>query len=271
MQQDFASRLQYARILIREFVISDFKIRYQGSVLGYAWALLRPLMMYIILYVIFFYFLKIGQGVKHWPPALMAGLVIWSFFAEVTKQGLTSIVGHGAIMRKMNFPRYTIIVAASMSALINLLINMLVVLIFMFADNVGLSWGFAVGLLYILEIFIFGIGVALILSTIYVRYRDINFIWDVVTQALFYGSAVLYPVSRISSVSLVAAQVLLLNPVANGIQSFRKYAISQDTSTIVDLSSNVIVQAGPHIITVVVFIYGVYLFSRSSPRFAEEV
>src|SRR5690348_2520218 len=102
-------RYNYSLILLRELVITDFKLRYQGSVLGYVWSLLRPLALFLILYFVFAKFLRIGDAVPHFPVYLLLGIVIWNYFAEVTNGGVSAIVGRGDLIRKLNFPKYVIV------------------------------------------------------------------------------------------------------------------------------------------------------------------
>lgn len=269
MKSKIHDKYRYSVILLKELVVTDFKLRYQGSTLGYLWSLLRPLFLFVILYVVFVYFLKIGKGVPHWPVAMLLGIVMWNFFAEVTNQGLKSVVGAGGIIRKINFPKYVILFATSMSALINLFINLLVVAVFMVLNHVNLSWSAAMLPLFILEIFLFGIGVAFILSTIYVKFRDVNYIWEIIMQALFYGSAVLYPVSRVLDISNLAGHLLLLNPAAQAIQDARETLIP--TLRPAGLSENIFFALGPIMITGVVLLFGAWLFKKRSPHFAEEI
>src|SRR5579871_4476279 len=119
------------RALLAELVRTDFKLRYQGSVLGYAWSLLRPLLIFLILYLVFVKFLKLGTGVPHYPVYLLLGVVIWNFFSEMTMQGLGSIVGRGDLIRKIRIPRWIIVLSSSLSALINFFLNLVVIVIFM--------------------------------------------------------------------------------------------------------------------------------------------
>src|SRR5579871_2951566 len=118
------------RALLAELVRTDFKLRYQGSFLGYAWSLLRPLLIFVILYVVFVKFLKLGNSIPHYPVYLLLGIVIWNFFIEMTTQSLGSIVGRGDLIRKIRIPRWIIVFSSSLSALINLLLNLVVVGIF---------------------------------------------------------------------------------------------------------------------------------------------
>src|SRR5690606_30146606 len=132
----------------------------------------------------FVYFLKIGSGIQHWPIALLLGIVIWNFFSEVTNQGLKAIVSNGSMIRKINFPKYVILLSTSVSALINMLINLFVVVIFMLVSKVEFSWSMLLVPLFIAQVYLFALGLAFILSTIYVKYRDINFVWEVIMQGL---------------------------------------------------------------------------------------
>lgn len=265
-----SERYRYSTILLKELVKTDFKIRYQGSTLGYIWALLRPLFLFIILYFVFVYFLKIGSGIQHWPIALLLGIVIWNFFSEVTNQGLKAIVSNGSMIRKINFPKYVILLSTSVSALINMLINLFVVVIFMLVSKVEFSWSMLLVPLFIAQVYLFALGLAFILSTIYVRYRDINFIWEVVMQGLFYGSAILYPISRIAETHNTLAQILLINPVAQAIQDIRNAAIGPHMQTLATISDGGFVKFIPYIIVSLVLILGALYFRHRSPHFAEE-
>jgi ABC-2 type transport system permease protein len=113
-------RYRYSAIILKQLVVTDFKLRYKGSVLGYLWTLLRPLALFAVLYVVFVNFLRFGDDIPHYPVYLLLGVVLWSYFVEVTVNGVTSIVGKGDLMRKLSFPRYVVVIAGSVSALINL-------------------------------------------------------------------------------------------------------------------------------------------------------
>lgn len=256
---------------MRELVITDFKLRYQGSVLGYLWALLRPLFLFIILYVFFVYILHIGGEIRHWGVALLLGIVMWNFFSEVVKQGLKSIRSSSGIISKINFPKYIIVVSTSLSAVINLLINLVVVLIFAIINHVEPSWGVLLVPLFLLELYVFALGLAFLLSTINVKFRDIDYIWDVVSQALFYGSAIMFPINRVTKMSHDIAQLLLVNPLAQSIQDARYFAITKDVQTVHVLTDNLLLIVAPYIVMVVMFAVGALYFRRRSPYFAEEI
>src|SRR3954454_2622557 len=147
------------RALLSELVRTDFKLRYQGSALGYAWSLLRPLLLFVILYVVFVKFLKLGVGIPHFPVYLLLGIVIWNFFNEMTVMSLGSIVGRGDLIRKIRIPRWIIVLSSSISALINLFLNMIVVLVFLFVNHVDLLKPTLWLPLIFLEVYIFALGI----------------------------------------------------------------------------------------------------------------
>src|ERR1017187_4278418 len=171
-------RYRYSLILLRELVRTDFKIRYQNSILGYVWSLLRPLLLFVILYFVFTKFLKVGTGVPHYPVYLLLGLLFWNFFVEVTSGSVTAIVGKGDLIRKINFPKYIIIVAVLSSGLIKLSLTAVVVAIFMIAGHVAVSWQALLLIPLLLELVVIAVTVAFFLSTAFVRFRDVSYIWE---------------------------------------------------------------------------------------------
>jgi ABC-2 type transport system permease protein len=272
MKSKYVQKYRYSLILLKELVITDFKLRYQGSALGYLWSLLRPLFLFVIMYFVFVYFLRIGNDIPHWPVALLLGIVLWNFFAEVTNNGVTSIVNQGDVIRKINFPKYIILLSGSVSALINLALNLVVIALFMIINKVDLHWLALISPLYILEIFIFALGIAFLLSALFVKLRDINYIWEIVMQGLFYASAVIYPISLVIEKSNVLAQVLLLNPVSQAIQDVRRTLVYDQTPTLYSVSgNNIVLTLVPIIFAIIVFIVGAWYFKKQSPTFAENV
>ena len=273
MYKKLYAKYRYSLILLRELVITDFKLRYQNSLLGYMWAVLKPLFTFIIMYVFFVVVLGVGKEIPHWGVALLLGIVMWTFFQEVVNQGLKSITANGGIIRKINFPKYIIVISTSLSAVINLLINLVVVALFAAIDHVPLSWGMLLIPLFILELYIFGVGVAFFLSTFNVKYRDTGYIWDVISQALFYGSAIMFPLNRIVAMDNghFIALIASLNPISQAIQDARYYGVTDKVDTVLTLTQNGLIIAAPIVLSVVVFICGALYFRSRSPRFAEEI
>ena len=257
------------RALVSELVRTDFKLRYQGSALGYAWSLLRPLLLFMILYVVFVKFLKLGKGVPHYPVYLLLGIVIWNFFLELTVQGLGSIVGRGDLIRKIRIPRWIIVLSSSISALINFLLNMLVIIIFMLINHVDLLKTTLWLPLILIEVYVLALGLSLFLSAAFVKYRDINYIWEVVLQAGFYLTPILYPLALITNLKL--QKVILISPMGQAIQDARYSTITHQTLTGAQVFGGGWYQYIPYALTALIFIIGAAYFRRESKYFAENI
>ncbi|HLZ14439.1 MAG TPA: ABC transporter permease [Candidatus Saccharimonadales bacterium] len=257
------------RALLRELVATDFKLRYQGSVLGYAWSLLRPLLMFLILYVVFVKFLKFGAGVPHFPVYLLLGIVVWNFFAEMTSQSLGSVVARGDLIRKVRIPRWIIVISSSLSALINFLLNLIVVAIFMVINHVDLLRTGLLLPLILVEVYIFALGMSLFLAAAFVRFRDVSYIWEVVMQGAFYLTPIIYPLSRITNVTF--QRLLLLNPMAQAIQDARYAIVTHQTVTAGHVLAGHWYMYAPHLIVLVTLVGGVWYFKREARYFAENI
>lgn len=261
-------KYRYSVILLRQLVITDFKLRYQGSFLGYVWSLLRPLALFVILYFVFVKFLKFGSDVPHFPVYLLLGVVIWNYFSEVTTGGVASIVAQGNLIRKLNFPKYVIVLAGSFSALINLGINLLVVFGFMVWNGVDFRNEAILAPLLIIELFVFSLALAFWLSALFVRLRDVNYIWEVIMQAAFYATPILYPLSMIPE---KVAKVLLLSPIAQLIQDLRYLLVTDRTVTLGSAYGNEWMRIIPVGIVVAMALSAALYFKKRSKYFAEEV
>ncbi len=257
------------RALLAELVRTDFKLRYQGSILGYAWSLLRPLLLFLILYVVFVKFLRVGGDVPNFPIYLLLGIVLWTFFAEMTSMSLGSIVGRGDLIRKIRIPRWIIIVSASVAALINLGLNLLVVLAFMFFNKVDLLQSSLWLPLILLQIYILGLGLSLFLAAAFVKYRDISYIWEVILQAGFYATPILYPLTLITNINY--QKILLLNPMAQATQDARYAIVTHHSVTISQVFSNPWARLIPLAFSVAVLVIGVFYFKKEASTFAENL
>lgn len=258
------------RILLRELVVTDFKLRYQGSVLGYLWSVLKPLLLFAILYVVFDKFLKFGKGIEHFPVYLLIGVILWSFFMEATTQGLNAIVKRGSLIRKINFPKYIIVISGTVSSLINLAINLGVVFVFILVNGVSISFSSLLFIPLVIELYIFALAVAFFLAALNVKYRDVGYLWEVFLQAAFYATPIIYPIQLIMSQSHTAAGLLLLNPVAQVIQDTRYWLITHDSIRPVDLLTGVMVFV-PFVIIGITSLLAVIYFKRNQKYFAELV
>lgn len=266
--EELKQRYQYAIILLKQLVRTDFRLRYQGSFLGYLWSLLRPLLLFIILYIVFAKFLRVGDQIPNYPVYLLMGIVIWNYFVEVTSGSISSIVGRGDLLRKLNFPKYVIVLAGSFSALINLSINFIVIIAFMAVTSVDISRYVIFAPLILAELFIFSLALAFFLSALFVRFRDINYIWEVLLQGAFYATPILYPLTLIPH---NAAKLLLLNPVAQMIQDFRYMLVTPQTQTIDQVYGTQWIRFFPFVITLLFALFASRYFRKHSKNFAEEV
>ncbi len=248
-------------------VVSDLKLRYQASVLGYLWTILRPLAIFSILYVVFARFIRLGEGIPHYAVYLLLGIVTWGLFLEMTSQGLTSVVVRAPLLRKVSFPRYVVVLSVAAYVLISFALNLLVIAIFMIAQGVQVR----VDTLYLLPLFVqlmaISLSMALFLSALYVRLRDVDYIWQVLMQAAFYITPILYPLTMVPE---RWARILILNPVAQIIQDARYVLVTDQTQTISQLWGTQWARAIPVGITLVLAAWSVIFFRRRSRTFAEE-
>ena len=254
--------------MLKQLVKTDFKLRYQGSVLGYLWSLLRPLALFIILYIVFAKFLKFGNTIPYFPIYLLLGIVLWNYFSEVTSGSVSAIVGRGDLLRKINFPKYTIILAGSLAALINLLLNFVVVAVFMVFNDVDIRMTILWLPLLVLELFTLSLALAFFLSAAFVRFRDISYIWEVALQGAFYATPILYVLSIIPP---RAAKILILNPMAQIIQDMRYILVTPNTLTIDKIYGTHVARIVPVFIVLLITLISATYFRRRSKYFAEDV
>lgn len=259
------------RILLSELVRTDFKLRYQESALGYLWSVLSPLLLFAILYIVFDKFLGIGRGIEHFAVYLLVGVVLWRFFTEATNNGMKTIVQRGSLIRKINFPKYIIVISGTISSLINLAINMGVVLVFVLINGVELSWQAVLIVPLIIELYVFALAIAFLLSAVNVKFRDVSYLWDVFIQAAFYATPIIYPLTIVADMSATVAQILLVNPVAQVIQEARYFLVTTDSMTMWQLTDSFMIQTIPYAIILIVGIAGAWYFKVSQGKFAEEI
>lgn len=264
-------RYRYSTILLKQLVKTDFKLRYQSSVLGYIWSLLRPLFLFLVLYLVFVVVLKTGGDVPHFGVYLLVGIVLWNYFVEVTTGSVASIVMKGDLMRKVNFPRYVIVLAGSFSALINLALNLLVVMFFIWLGHAEPNRYILLMPILILELFVFSLSVAFFLSAVYVRFRDINFIWEVLIQVGFYATPILYSFSYISSKSEIGAKIAMLNPMAQIIQDARHGLVTNQSATLTSTFHTRAAYIFPLLIILTITLVSVVYFRKRARFFAEDV
>lgn len=257
------------RAILSEMVRTDFKVRYQGSALGYLWSILKPLALFGIMYIVFTVVWPVARGVEYYGVYLLLGIVFWNFFNETTSAGARSIVEQGSLIRKIDIPRYLIVLASSISALINLGLSLIVVLIFAIISNIPLSFSWLLVIVFGLELYFLALGTALILSTAYVKFRDIAYIWEILLQAGFYASAIIFP---LQAVPIQFHKFFFLNPVVQIIQDARlAFVQSSEIVTVWNVASSWWWKIIPLLIVSLIGFFGVIYFRKKSKYFAENV
>lgn len=255
--------------IFKEMVRADFKMKYQGSVLGYLWSLLKPLLMFLVLYLVFAVAFKVGDTIPNYPIYLLLGIVLWNFFSETTLNGLQAVVAREDLIKKIKIPRWIIIISTSASAVINLCLNLVVVVAFAIFTNMDFAWTTLLLPVFILEIYVFALGLSLLLSALFVKYRDISYIWDVVIQAGFYATPILYPTTLITNQTIL--QLVILNPVASAMQGARHAFVTTETVTIGDVFGSPYAFLLPLCISATFLVLGVLYFKKQSKYFAENL
>lgn len=251
--------------LIREIAISDFRLKYQDSFFGYLWSLVKPMTTFAIYYVIFSNVFNVGSTVANYPLYLFVGVVLFSFWGEATSIGLNSIVSRGGLIRKVYFPRFVLVVSSTLTSFFTFLLNMIVVLIFAYFSGVQFGLHTLMVIPYILEIFLLIVGVSFYLGALYVRFRDISHIWEVVNQALFYASPIVYSLVLLPE---FYAKLAILSPLAQIIQDMRTALLGYDA-----LSTGAYWSFAfwPHLIVLGILVSGYFVFQKMAVKFAEEV
>jgi ABC-2 type transport system permease protein len=227
--------------------------------------------MFVILYFVFTVFLGTNKGIPHKAVYLFLGIVLWNYFGEMTTGSVGAILGKSDLLRKINFPKYVVIMAVAASATINLILNAIIVAIFMAFSHVSISWDAFLVLPLLLELFILALGLAFFLSALFVRFRDVSYIWDVLMQAGFYGTPILYSLTQIAHAHHKVGQALILNPMAQIIQDSRYLLVTRTNATIYTLyHGQAWVWLIPISITILIGIFGALYFRSRSKFFAEE-
>lgn len=257
-------------ILLKEMIKTDFKLRYQGSLIGHLWSILKPLLLFTIMYLVFVKFLRFDDGTPHYAVSLLLGMVTWSFFTEATSMGMSSIVARGDLLRKLNFSKEIIVLSALSGAAINYAINLLVVFIFAVVNGVALSWNILIIIPIFIELLFLSAGISFILSTLFVKYRDIGPIWEVILQAGMYATPIIYSLTYILNKGHhQIAELMMLNPMAQMIQDLRHFIVYSGSQRGWDLISNQYIALIPYLLPVVVFVIGYVIFNKNAKKFAE--
>ena len=253
--------------LTRTLTLSDFKLKFYGSALGYLWQLIRPLLLFGILLIVFTKFIKFGKT-PHYEVLLLLGIVLYSFVNEGVSNAVDSVVAREPLVRKIQFPRLVIPATVVATAFLNLLLNLVAVVIFATIRHAYPQWQWLELPLIMLLMVLLTSGLAMLVSCLYVRYRDIKPITEVVLQALFYGTPIFYPVEHIGAT--LRHLLVMLNPFAAIIQA-AKHAFVPSAMTVSEAAGGTVNLLVPLAIILGLFALGLWVFSREAPRIAEEL
>jgi ABC-2 type transport system permease protein len=255
--------------LTRTLAITEFKLRFFGSVLGYLWQLMRPLLLFGVLYVVFTQFVRLGGGVEHYPVVLLTGILLYTFFAEATGMSVTSVVDRENLVRKIQFPRLAIPMSVVLTAAINLALNFVAVGLFMAISGVEVRGSWVQLPVLLLGLVAFAAGISMLLSALFVRFRDMKPIWEVGLQVMFYASPILYPVESIPSEK--AQHLLMMNPLGAIIQQARHAVIDPSAPGAAAVTGSLWWMAVPVGLIAVLLVLGFWVFNREAPRIAEDL
>ena len=255
---------------------NEFKLRFFGSALGYIWQLVRPLLLFGVLYVFFTKVAKVNNqsapGYKYYGAQLLGSIVLFTFFAEATAGAVRSVVDRENLVRKIQFPRMVIPLSVVLLASFNLALNLLVVLGFALLEGVTPTLSWLELPLIVAALAVFATGIAMLLSALFVSLRDIQPIWEVISQILFYISPVIISVETVrEKVSTTVFHLYMLNPLAVILQQFRHAMITHDTLSAGQALGSWAALLAPLAIVLATFALGFYVFNRSAPLVAENL
>ncbi len=254
--------------LTRELAVTSFKLKYTGSVLGYLWSLFKPTMNFAILYVIFAKLFHIGASTDNYVLQLLLAIVLFTFFQETTVTAMNSIASAGNMIRKAYFPRAILVVAATISSVMTFLINLtLIILIALPIHRLSIGWRSLTVPLFMIELYALVLGVSLLLSSLFVFFRDLGHIWEISMQLLIYGSAVMFPLSIFDKNHQVLKVAVCANPLAQIIEDMRHALVTPKVPWTVEIMGWAYV--APLALVVILCVLGWYIFRRLTPRFAE--
>jgi ABC-2 type transport system permease protein len=255
--------------LLKLISVTEFKRVYFGTVLGYVWSLVRPLMLFGVLLLVFTQVFRVGsEKVEHYPVFLLMGIVLYTFFSESTSNAVTSVVSQEGVVRKTQFPRAVIPLATTVTAVFNLLLNLIIVLVFVLAFGVSPAWTWLLFPIALVFLFVGAAGLSMALSALYVRFRDTAIIWVVLAQVLLYLTPILYPVNSFGEES--KEHLLMWNPLSVIFEQVRVWVLHEPSApTAVHAAGGWAGLIPAAIIYFGTIAFGAWYFNREAPRIAE--
>lgn len=247
---------------------ADYRTRYLNSWLGYAWSLLRPLLFFLVLYVVFTRVVRFGDQVEDYAALLLLNIMLFQFFQDAAGSAVRCVVQRENLVRKMQFPRIVVPLSVVLNALLIAVMNMIAALLLIVAIGVEPRWTWLLIPIVLAVLCLFTTGVSLALAALYPRFRDVEQIWSVAARALFYASPIFYPIEFVpeSWRGIIAA-----NPLTPILEQARIWVIDPGAPSLLDAAGSVAVLVLSFAILAGVCILGLRLFEREAPRVAEEL
>lgn len=261
--------LKHRLRILQVIVLAEFKLKYAGSALGYVWSVIKPLALFTVLYLVFARIFKLGAVSEFYGVSLLIGIVFFSFFSDGTNQGMVSLVHRESLLRRMRFPRMLIPTAATLTAAMTFGVNLLVVAAFIAWKGIEPQPNWLLLVLLLIELYIFVLGLALVLATLFISFRDVGQVWELAVQLMFYASPIIYPAVLLPQ---WAQKIAFLNPFVQILQDVRALVLYDDLPANNVTAPEVLGDFGrliPVGIALAVFGLGVMLFKRYEPWFAE--
>jgi ABC-2 type transport system permease protein len=248
--------------------VTEFKKTFFGTVLGYVWSLMRPLLLFAVLLLVFTRIVRLGSSVPHYPVLLLFNIVLFGLFQEGTGGAVSSVLAQEGIVRKTQFPRLVIPMAVVLTALFTLGLNMIVVVVFMVGFGVTPMWTWLLFPLVLIPFLVFICALAMLLSALNVRFRDVAIIWVVAVTALNFLTPVIYPLEFIEP---HLRHLLMVNPLTPLFQQAHIWMIDSHAESVGTLAGGPLPLIAAAVIYVAVCVAGVWVFNREAPRIAEQL
>jgi ABC-2 type transport system permease protein len=255
--------------LLYLIAVTDFKKTYFGTALGYLWSLARPLMLFAVLVTVFTKVFHLAN-IPHYPVLLLMNIVLFGFFQEATLTAVGSVVGQEAIVRKTQFPRLVIPLAVVLTAVFNLMLNLVVVVIFILAFGVAPTWTWLLFPVVLALLMLITIAVSMIVASLYPRFRDLSIIWAVFSTVLFYATPILYTTQNLNAHPALR-HIILLNPLTPIFELARKWMIQPSAPGPAAAAGGYLELLAPTVIYLGVCVLAVWIFNREAPRIAEQL
>lgn len=256
--------------------VTEFKLGYHGTALGFAWSFVRPLLLFGVLLVVFTQVFRFGDEIKNYPAMLLFNIMLFTFFADSTGNAVTSVVRSENVVRKMQFPRLVIPLSVVITNALQLMLSLIVVFAFLIVSGVEPVWTWVLTPLLIVAILVFTTAVSMLLSVLFVRVRDVSIIWTVASTLLFYATPVLYPINQPGAEFSVPdsplREIVMCNPLSPIFEQAREWIIDPTAPGAVEnAGGDALLVLIPAALYVGICVCSVWAFNRGAPRVAEEI